>query len=159
MAGADHVSINSKVTINKLQKINYKGESRYEYLRKVWFTCQMINFPRRLSPPLKRDSWQSTLYSTTFSSSIPNIPLFASGVLLTKYIRFNTTDLMTKYPSSYATSLVTHSRKICVTRWSLTSCSLTRTVNFTKNRQSMTAYSLLHLLLLRIPYLTALKRH
>ena len=40
MAGADHVSINSKVTINKLQKINYKGESRYEYLRKVWFTRQ-----------------------------------------------------------------------------------------------------------------------
>ena len=84
MAGANHVSINSKVTINKLQKINYKGESRYEYLRKVWFTCQMINFPRRLSPPLKRDSWQSTLSSTTFASSIPNIPLFASGVLLTK---------------------------------------------------------------------------
>ena len=43
-----------------------------------------INFPRHLSPPLKRDSWQSTLSSTTFSSSIPNIPLFASGVLLTK---------------------------------------------------------------------------
>ena len=84
MAGADHVSINSKVTINKLQKINYKGESRYEYLRKVWFTCQMINFPRHLSPPLKRDSWQSTLSSTNFSSSIPNIPLFASGVLLNK---------------------------------------------------------------------------
>ena len=32
MAGADHVSINSKVTMNKLQKINYKGESRYEYV-------------------------------------------------------------------------------------------------------------------------------
>ena len=40
MAGADHVSINSKVTMNKLQKINCKGESRYEYLRKVWFTRQ-----------------------------------------------------------------------------------------------------------------------
>ena len=40
MAGANHVSINSKVTINKLQKINYKGESRYEYLRKVLFTRQ-----------------------------------------------------------------------------------------------------------------------
>ena len=40
MAGADHVSINSKVTMNKLQKINYKGESRYEYLRKVLFTRQ-----------------------------------------------------------------------------------------------------------------------
>ena len=43
-----------------------------------------INFPRHLSPPLKRDSWQSTLSSTTFASSIPNIPLFASEVLLTK---------------------------------------------------------------------------
>ena len=40
MAGANHVSINSKVTMNKLQKINYKGESRYEYLRKVLFTRQ-----------------------------------------------------------------------------------------------------------------------
>ena len=44
-----------------------------------------INFPRHLSPPLKRDGWQSTLSSTTFASSISNIPLFASGVLLTKW--------------------------------------------------------------------------
>ena len=55
MAGADHVSINSKVTMNKLQKINYKGESRYEYLRKVWFTRQnKLSSPPQ--SPLKRDS-------------------------------------------------------------------------------------------------------
>ena len=83
MACADHVSINSKVTMNKLQKINYKGESKYEYLRKVWFTRQnKLSSPPQ--SPLKRDSWQSTLSSTTFASSIPNIPLFAFGVLLTK---------------------------------------------------------------------------
>ena len=83
MAGADHVSINSKVTINKLQKINYKGESRYEYLRKVWFTRQnKLSSPPQ--SPLKTRQLTSTLSSTTFASSIPNIPLFASGVLLTK---------------------------------------------------------------------------
>lgn len=77
MAGADHVSINSKVTINKLQKINTS------ILEKVWFTRQnKLSSPPQ--SPLKRDSWQSTLSSTTFAFSIPNIPLFASGVFLTK---------------------------------------------------------------------------
>ena len=43
----------------------------------------------------------------------------------------NTTDLTTKYRRGYATSLATHSCYLCVTRWSLTSCSLSRTVIFT----------------------------
>lgn len=49
MAGADHVSINSKVTINKLQKINTS------ILEKVWFTRQnKLSSPPQ--SPLKRDS-------------------------------------------------------------------------------------------------------
>ena len=66
MAGADHVSINSKVTMNKLQKINYKGESRYEYLRKVWFTRQN----KLSSPP------QSSLKTRQLKRHISSI-LFA----------------------------------------------------------------------------------
>ena len=83
MAGADHVSINSKVTMNKLQKINYKGESRYEYLRKVLFTRQN----KFSSPPesaLKTRRLTKHIVFYNLCPSIPNIPLFASGVLLTK---------------------------------------------------------------------------
>ena len=56
MAGADHVSINSKVTMKKLQKINYKGESRYEYPRKVLFTRQNISWViRNKLNPVERE--------------------------------------------------------------------------------------------------------
>lgn len=137
--------------MNKVQKVNYRGEMWARKIGSLFCinslekNCLLseVNLLRHLRPFLRHDNLQNAWFPTSisclvtfaFSNSIdPEYPSVCSRSLAHQigFFRLITTDLTTRYRCNYGTSLVRQFCLICVTRWSPTSCSLPRSVNFTE---------------------------